>query len=237
MTPEIAQFYACPHCGKKKAMFSMMSYNTFHETLWSDARRFNPMRYVLSLIQRCDACNSYSLLSEWKERGYDRDNYNGTTGKLTYEETKEAYLTLTASGRYENRDILIICLEYIRSYNDQFRRESYSPAGEDISREGAADFSLFLKATDKAIKLLPGNKTDNLILKAELYRERGDFRSAREFLMKAYIMRHRWVVEPMLYFCHLSDASPFLLIDDGQTVDWSQKPNYESIIKEELAAD
>lgn len=235
MTPGIARFYACPHCGKKKAMFSMLSYNTFDETLWSDARRFNPMCYTLSVIQRCDACNTYSLLSEWKEGDYDRDNYNGTTGQLTYEETKEAYLNLTASRRYENRDILIICLEYVRSYNDQFRREGYSPVGEEISREGAADLALFMKATDEAIKLLPGNKTDYLILKAELYRERGDFESAREFLMKAYIKRHRWVIEPMLYFCNRSDSAPFLLIEKGRNIDWSQSPDYESIVKDEVA--
>lgn len=226
MLPGPAQLYACPHCGKKKAMFTMLSCNTSGATLWSDGRSIYPMRPTLSFIQRCESCNSYSLLSEWKERGYDKDNYNGTTGNLTYEEIKEAYIILTASGRYDSEEILSISLEYIRSYNDQFRRTENSAEEND-------DLALFMNASDEAIKLL-GNDSDSLITKAELYRERGEFKSARELLLTAYNKSNSWVVEPMLYFCNRFDKTLFPLIKYGQKIDWSQTSNYQSTVKGEL---
>lgn len=226
MLPGPAQLYACPHCGKKKAMFTMLSCNTFGVTLWSDGRSIYPMRPSLSLIQRCESCNSYSLLSEWKECGCDKNNFHGTTGKLTYEETKEAYFKFKESGRYDNDDILAISLEYIKSYNDRFKREQDSPEDKD-------DFALFIEATDIAIKLL-GTDSDSLITKSELYRERKDFNSARETLLSAHNEKNSWVVEPMLFFCNRFDSTPFLLVKDGEKIDWSQKPNYRSIVNGEL---
>lgn len=226
MLPGPAQLYACPHCGKKKAMFTVLSCNTFGSTLWSDGRSIYPMRHTLSFIQRCESCNSYSLLSEWKERGYDKNNYSGSTSNLTYKEVKEAYIKLTASGRYDSEEILSISLEYIRAYNDHFRRK------EDPAEEND-DLALFMNASDETIKLL-GNDSDSLITKAELYRERGDFKSAREILLTAYNKCNSWVVEPMLYFCNRFDKTLFLLIKDGQKVDWSQCPNFKSTVKGEL---
>lgn len=218
MLPAPAQLYACPHCGKKKAMFSMMSCNTFGGTLWSDGRSIYPMRPTISAIQKCESCGSYSLFSQWKECGCDKDNYNGTTGNLTYEESREAYLQLMESDCYENKDILIICLEYIHAYNDHFRRDKDSPKEND-------DIVLFMGATENAIKRL-GNDTD--------HRERKEFDEARVILRQAHNDKNRWVVESMLYFCNQSNSSLFLLIDNGRNIDWSKSPNYEVIVKGDL---
>jgi len=102
-----------------------------------------------------------------------------------------------------------------------------------LSDEENDDLVLFMNASDEAIKLL-GNDSDSLIIKAELYRERGDFKSAREILLSAYNKSNSWVVEPMLYFCNRFDKTLFLLIKDGQKIDWCQCPNFESTVKGEL---
>ena len=226
MLPAPAQLYACPHCGKKKAMFSMMSCNTFGGTLWSDGRSIYPMRPTISAIQKCESCSSYSLFSQWKECGCDKDNYNGTTGNLTYEESREAYIQLMESDCYNDKDILTICLEYIHAYNDHFGRDKDSPKEND-------DIVLFMGATENAIKRL-GNDIDSLITKGELHRERKEFDEAREILRQVHNDKNRWVVEPMLYFCNQSSSSLFLLIDNGRNIDWSKSPNYEVIVKGDL---
>lgn len=223
MLPAPAQLYACPHCGNKKAMFSMMSCNTFGGTLWSDGRSIYPMRPTISAIQKCESCGSYSLFSQWKECGCDKDNYNGTTGNLTYEESREAYLQLMESGCYDNKDILTICLEYIHAYNDHFRRDKDSPKEND-------DILLFMGATENAIKRL-GKDSDSRITKGELHRERREFDEAREILLAVLNDKNKWVVEPMLYHCNQSDSTPFLLIENGRNIDWSKNPNYEAIVK------
>lgn len=228
MLPAPAQLYACPHCGKKKAMFSMMSCNTFGGTLWSDGRSIYPMRPTISPIQKCESCGSYSLFSEWEERGCDNDNYNGTTGHLTYEESREAYVQLMQSDRYDDQDILVICLEYIRSYNDHFYRATDSPKEDD-------DYVLFMGAIDNAIKRL-GSDSDSRITKGELYRERREFDKAREILLAVINDKNKWVVEPMLYHCNQSERTPFLLVENGRNTDWGKNPNYDAIVNATVLA-
>lgn len=221
-----AQLYACPHCGNKKAILLMMSCNTFFRTLWSDGRSIYPMRTEISKIQKCESCGSYSLFSEWKECGCDKDNYNGVTGELTYEESREAYIQLMESDCYDDEDILTICLEYIRSYNDYYHRSEESPKGND-------DLLLFLGATENVIKRL-GDDADSLITKGELHRERKEFSDARKYLQRARNDSNRWIVEPLLYFCNHFDSLPFLLIKAGKKIDWSQISYYSAIVDGEL---
>lgn len=222
MLPAPAQLYACPHSGKKKAMLSLMSSNTFGGTLWSDGRSIYPMSPEISPIQRCESCGSYSLFSEWKNCGCDNDNYNGTTGDLTYEESREAYIQLMDPELYNEQDLLVVCLEYIRSYNDQNKRKVESPKDSD-------DFIHFMNATESALNLLDID-SDSLVTIAELQRERCEFDEARESLLKAINEKNEWIVGPMLYHCYLSDSSPFLLVENGHKVEWSKSPNYDSIV-------
>ena len=227
MLPGPAKLFACPFCGKDKAMFTMLSCNTFGATVWSDGRKIYPMRPALSIIQRCESCKSYSLLSEWKEHGYDKDNHHGSTGNLTYEESKEAYIKLTMSGHYDNEDMLSICLAYIHSYNDKFKRKKNS------SDENVNDFELFMNASEKAIKQL-GNDSDSLITKGELFRERGEFDEAREILICVRNEKNNWIIDPILYHCNLNNCDPFLLVESGKVIDWNQRPNYKTIVNGEL---
>lgn len=204
----------------------MMSCNTFGATLWSDGRSIYPMRPTISAIQKCESCGSYSLFSQWEKCGCDKDNYNGTTGHLIYEESREAYIQLMEADCYDDKDILTICLEYIHSYNDHFRRERDSPKEDD-------DIVFFMGATENAIKRL-GNDSDSLITKGELHRERKEFDEAREILRQVHNDKNKWVVEPMLYFCNQFNNSLFLLIENGRNIDWSKSPNYEVTVNGDL---
>lgn len=200
----------------------MMSCNIFGGTLWSDGKSVYPMRPRISTIQLCETCGRYSLFSEWKEKGYDNDNMNGTLGTLTYKESKEAYIQLMESGCYDDEDILTICLEYIKAYNDHYRRSEDAPKEND-------DLVLFMGAIENAIKRL-GNDADSLITKGELHRERGEFDEACEILLAVRNDKNQWVVEPMLYHCNQSNSKPFLLVENGRNIDWSKSPNYETIV-------
>ena len=66
MKPAPAQLYACPYCGKKKPMLSLMSGNTFGGELWSDGRTIYPMFPRISAIQKCPNCGKYSLFENGK---------------------------------------------------------------------------------------------------------------------------------------------------------------------------
>lgn len=204
----------------------MMSCNTFWGTLWSDGKIIYPMCPTISEIQRCESCGSYSLFSEWETCGCDKHNYNGTTGDLTYEESREAYIQLMESDSYDDKDIITICLEYIYAYNDHFRRREDSPSEND-------DFLLFMGATENAIKRL-GDDADSLIIKGELHRERKEFSEAREYLQQARDDSNSWIVEPMLYFCNHFDSMPFLIVKDGKCIDWDKISYFSAIVEGKL---
>ncbi len=188
MTPGRAKLYACPHCGEKKELLQALTLDIIcAETLWSDGRRIYPISIPISPIQKCEYCGSYSLYSEWKKCGQSKYFDSGTFYYLTYEEAKVAYTQLTECGSYSDKDMLTICLEFIKSYNDRFKRR------EDVT-EGCDDSVLFKHATNKAIKLL-GDDYKSLIIKGELFSERGEFNEAIEILLRVRNKRYSWMAE------------------------------------------
>lgn len=227
MLPGPPQYYKCPHCGEKKEMMSLRSANTFGGYLRSDGRSVYPMYPQISLIQKCKKCENYSLFSQWKECDFGSENdYGGTTGRLSYEKTKEVYRQLLQHDRLNDRDKLIVCLEYIHAYNDYF----HNP--HDIHCENE-DREIFMNASGIAIKLL-GTDRDSRITKGELLREREDFKAAREVLLATMSEDVRWILEPMLYFCNSRTRVPFVLMENGKKIDWTTQPDFYNIVNGEI---
>ncbi|MDO4335940.1 MAG: leucine-rich repeat domain-containing protein [Bacteroidales bacterium] len=208
-------------------MMSLLSGNTFGGYLRSDGRSLYPMHPRISFIQKCKKCEKYSLFSQWKECDFRSENdYGGTTGRLSYEETKEAYRQLLQHDNLNDRDKLTMCLEYIHAYNDYF----HNP--QDIHCENN-DREIFMEASGIAIKLL-GTDRDSRITKGELLREREDFKAAREVLLTTISEDVRWIVEPILYFCNSRTRVPFVLMENGKKVDWTTQPDFYNIVNGEI---
>ena len=232
MLPAPAQLYKCPHCGKTKPMFSLMSGNTLDGELWSDGRTIYPMLPRISAIQKCPSCGKYSLFEKWENTGQTDRKHSGTTGDLSYWEAKEAYKEMKDLNAFQ------IALFFVRAYNDEFKRPRLIKAFYEkkyhvevswhFSSPKEDDVNLFWEASQLAIDYLD-NTQDALILKAEIHRERGEWIEAFEILYQMQAGNNQWIVDTILYYTCQRDSSLIPFMVGGKKLDYSNKPNFRTL--------
>lgn len=216
MIPGPANVLSCPFCGGKKEVMSLASGNTFGGTVWSDTRREYPMLPEVSPIQQCPHCKKYYFIEQAKrEHSKDAESEMRSfmeLGNLSFIELKEAInqmksLSLSKMQRW------ILNHQFFMAYNDAFRRYpekvAFPPSGEDEA---------FYRQVIK--ELLDGidQSTDYELFHAELLRETGRFKEAKEVLSRHKSEEDKWVVDAMIRHINERDTIPFLLIDNGEIV-------------------
>ena len=171
MFPGNPQILTCPYCGTEKAILSLLSGNTFGAELWSDNKCIYPMLPEISLIQKCPNCGKYYNRTKQEER-YSDGPSTFECGTLSYPEMKEAFNQLLAEGFADDKEESSIRLMLHHVYNDYYFR-----SGDDktIPEE---DKSIF---RTNALWLIENVIKDN-VLKAEYYREVGDFETAQSLI-------------------------------------------------------
>lgn len=234
MLPAPAQLYACPFCGKTKPMLSLMSGNTFGGELWSDGRTIYPMLPRISAIQKCPNCGKYSLFEKWKDTGRTDNKAFGTTGELSYSETKEAYREMRSLSM-KTQSVFQIALFFVQAYNDEFRRPKLREAFHKDKRHSIIsglfssptdeDTTLFFEASQSAIDN-SSQTQDALILKAELHRERGEWMEAYDTLHGISAGDNQWIVDAILYYSCKRDATLLPFVINGQKIDYSNLANF-----------
>ena len=165
MLPAHSALLRCPHCGAKKEVLQLMSGNTFGATLWSDAKQIAPMLPRVSYIQRCPTCGKYFFRTKDVMAGTS-NNYGGGTGDLPLEYLKQALTQLQPTGNDEH----ILRINILWAFNDRYGNMEQS----DIPIEE------WEYHVDNVHHLVQMDLED--LLKAELYREIGEFELAIQFL-------------------------------------------------------
>ena len=237
MLPEPAQLYACPFCGKTKPILSLMSGNAFGGELWSDGRTIYPMFPRISAIQKCSNCGKYSLFEKWEDTERTDSKAFGTTGELSYSETKEAYRELR-NLFMKTQNVFQIALFFVQAYNDEFRRPKLREAFHKDKRPSTIsglfssptdeDKTLFFEASQSAIDS-SYNTQYALILKAELHRERREWVEAFKILYQMQAGDNQWIVDTILYYTCQRDSSLIPFIVGGEKLDYSNKPNFRAL--------
>lgn len=223
-----AQLYACPYCNKTRPMLSLSSGNTIRGELWSDGREIYPMLPHISVIQKCPHCGEYSLFEQWKNTGKTDKSFLGETGELSYLEAKEAYKELINHSLC-NHKICQIALYFIHAYNDEFRRPRLRKAiyeKKPISQ--ISGYFISPKDDDKALffdacqYLINSSDTsiDARILKAELYRELGEWTEAHNILHNLKADDKQWIADSILYYTCIRETSILPLVVDGKKIDY-----------------
>jgi len=200
MNPGYAQILTCPHCGTKKEVLSLISGNTFGQTLWSDNKTIAPMLPKVSFVQKCPHCGKYYLLSR-QETEYGK-TYSFELGELNYEETKEAWSMLKETEDLTENEKLNILIMQVWAFNDSYTRknETTAPTEEQAYIKGIIELLL---------------KMDNVddLLKAEFLRETGRFEEALE-LLNNYLAGNDFLEELKSRFKEhalASDTRPFII--------------------------
>lgn len=164
------QILTCPFCGEKKEIMCLMSGNTFGAKMWSDNKCIYPMYPEISLVQKCPHCGKFYIRTRqetvWAETGYSFEQ-----GLLTYEEMKQAFAQLMEAGDLTHDEEINVRMMLHHAHNDNFRSEQTSEFTDD-------DLTLF---RENALWLIQNIIRDN-VMKAEFYREIGEFEKAKSIL-------------------------------------------------------
>lgn len=168
MIPANSLIVKCPHCGGKKELLQLVSGNTCGSELWSDVKQIAPMLPKVSPVQKCPECGHYYLLSRIKDTE-EGNEYSFETGWLSFDEAIEANREIENLSFEEQSTMSIIT---IWAYNDIIRN------GDEPSSSQYDAFMSYVK------RLLDQSKmfSDNILLRAELYREIGNYEKSIELL-------------------------------------------------------
>ena len=165
MLPAHSALLRCPHCGALKEVLQLMSGNTFGATLWSDAKQIAPMLPRVSYIQRCPTCGKYFFRTKDVMAGTS-NNYEGGTGDLPLEYLKQALTQLQPTGNDEH----ILRINILWAFNDRYGDMEQS----DIPIE---EWAYHVDNVHHLVQM-----DIDAILRAELFREIGDFDKAIQIL-------------------------------------------------------
>lgn len=164
----------CPHCGEVKRLSRIVSGNTIGGVRWSDTKSVYPMLPRNSTVQRCPKCGNYYFMDDARTVSPTKNNGSGDflrafknsssdTGTLCFSEAREALEQLYDSSSDERRFVLRLYVLY--AYNDEYGRN----VGIGLLEDEVRPFFI-----ENCLALAEMPQTSGT-LKAELYREVGDF--------------------------------------------------------------
>ena len=172
MLPANAKIVKCPFCGERKELLNLASGNTFGAKHWSDQKMIAPMLPRISPVQKCPKCGKYYL--EYKQPYKEGDDWSSERGELSYQEWKEAYEQFKANKSIKCDDMQVIRHHVIMAFNDEFYRNGSNLV---TSQEEA----FFVEIINDYIASNKWN-SQNMLFKAELYREAGEMKKCEEVL-------------------------------------------------------
>lgn len=172
MKPGPALQVICPYCHGEKALSSLMSGNTFNAVNWSDTKTVCPMLLRNSPVQRCPHCGKFYFLSKARYRHPQDGPESMDTGELTFEQAVEALKQLYPMADSKQKFTLRLMVLY--SFNDIIRYEE-KPHLND------SQIAAFIENCREMIAMKETSQT----LRAELYREIGEFEKCCEVLSEA----------------------------------------------------
>ena len=213
MIPGPDQVVACPHCEALARHRTLLSGNTFGSTVWTDGKQIAPMMPIPPAVVKCHHCAECYWREDarkvgtvgWATVGEERDDQVDPTWKvapLIREPNEDDYYDALdrdfATDPVRKRELRI--LAWWRR-NDAFR----GPAAKS-----AAAFATLSPACRMNLEALRDlldetNETDR-IMKAEVYREIGEFGSAKALLGQVTSADFAAIVHQIRELCDAEDV-------------------------------
>lgn len=191
MTPGNARILVCPFCGQEKEVMSFSESCSFGTT-WSDGKYDIP--FDVSYVQRCPSCGKYYIMERQEEVKHSKYE-SGEDGYLIYPEMKEAFAQLSEEGLMNKIEEVRLRMMLHHAYNDYYycgKDDSFFHGRLRIIRRTRDDPNMIRKKKainkedkklfhDNAIWLIE-NYITNRVLKAEFYREIGEYQASYDLL-------------------------------------------------------
>lgn len=153
---------------------SLISGNTFGSELWSDGKQIAPMLPEISYIQKCPHCGKFFNRTRQKVRHSGKHEWGGEQGLLSFQEMKEAFAQFSKESFFDKEEEINVRMMLHYAYNDFYFRKN-----SDGEKTATLEDSVLFR--DNALWLIENFISDDA-LKAEFYREIGDFETAGNIL-------------------------------------------------------
>lgn len=177
MMPGPNMIISCPHCGHPAKKRTYYSWNTFGAVLWSDGKQVAPMKPEIPDFVFCKKCNNLYWIKDATEV-CNEENF-----KSFYPEEKEIeFIEFPSFLEYHKAISLIDDIKYIRTemlfcFNDLIRDKKVSEITKEVQK--LHEENLF-----ELTELLDESDENDLIMKAEAYRNLGLFGMSESILEK-----------------------------------------------------
>jgi hypothetical protein len=178
MTPGPTLIYSCSTCEKNIAYCTIESGNTFGARFWTDGKRDAPMLPEEPWLIKCPHCDTLIWVDEltqlgeidhWYSEGSDGDEFADVQSAITPSLMDYAYFNMAAISDPQKERY--VRLQTWWAFND-CRRKSEEIPFSSMEIENLCAF----------INLLDENDETDCIMKAEVYRELGEFAVAEKLL-------------------------------------------------------
>ena len=204
MLPGIPELVKCPSCGFAQKQETLMSGNTFGALHFSDGSRIAPMLPETPRYTKCPECSVLFGVCDAKREKVAKCWGEIHAGKGKGEDapyieflSKDEYCQAINEGLYGVSDtdmkgrMLDLRLLLWRAYNRRIHTDAYKALldGKKSSlwnRIGSDDEEVIYRDNCRELlKLLEGSSDDEAyLIKAEIYRNLGDFDRCREALLR-----------------------------------------------------
>ena len=175
MIPGPTIIISCPHCGQFAKKRTIISGNTFGSQLWSDGKKISPMLPEFPNLAICKTCDQFFWVKEAEE--IERlDEYKHPDKKWEVVD----YVESPSFHQYFKALETISAERYIRmkiwwSYNDYFRNGNQNEITPEVKELYTENLIVLLKILDEA-------DDNDILMKAEIFRQLGWFDESRELL-------------------------------------------------------
>lgn len=209
MIPGPDQVIACPYCSVLAKHMTLVSGNTIGARVWTDGKRVAPMLPRLPSVVECRSCGECFWLADAKKVGTVK--HYGLGGEQVdpawaaapglQEPTEEAYYRALRKGLAANpkQERTLRILTWWRG-NDTVRE---TPDSEDARVAGGSEARR--ENLEALARLLDEGDENDRVMKAEVFRELGEFESALQLLERVTKPEYGAVVHQLRSLCEAGD--------------------------------
>ena len=177
MIPGPTIIIACPSCGQYAKKKTLISGNTKDIILWSDGKRIAPYLPEFPSLVVCKKCDRFYWVEDAKEvaevpRFSELNNKWKDTEYIEFPTFHQYYKALESIS-----DEFYIRVSIWRSFNDYFRDKKEDEITAEMEQMHNENLIALLKIFDE-------KDNNELLMKAEVYRNLGQFDAGRELLKR-----------------------------------------------------
>lgn len=168
---------ACPHCGHPAKKRTYFSWNTFGAVLWSDGKQVAPMKPEIPTFVFCRKCGNLYWIKEAKEI-CEEETFKSFYPQLEQAEFIEFPSFMQLSKAIEIiEDKKYVRIEMLYGFNNLIRNKRESEITPEMQKRHKENLY-------ELMELLDESDENDLIMKAEAYRNLGLFGMSESLLEK-----------------------------------------------------